>query len=229
MCAKIRLGVIMRVASPALWGGPHREITLGLGLSLCRHPRTGDYLACVKGQYIKGLLRGWCERLEDLLRSHGVISSQGLTDEVFGGGRSPSAIPSPIIVADAYPITEEMQASELFRKGELSYLRDVKPPGVLLGMVPRVRIDDVSNRAAEEALFHEIRVAPDTLLYFEVVVRGVSEEKLADLARLLLISLKQLNYSYIGRTGSLGEVRVIGVEPDSLLDDEIVRLVIREG
>ncbi len=228
---KLRLGIVINVLGTAHWGSPYREVTLGLPISTCLHAGLGKYLLCIKGQYLKGLIRKWCEYLEPLLRDSGIISSD-LVSKLFGpsaisGSKEVTSVPSLVIIADAYPIKDLRSGKDLFRLGEFSYLIDNsgRVTNARTELVSMVRIDDATCRASAGALFQEVKAVPGTKMYFEVVVKGLSGGEIGDAAKLLLISISQLNYSSIGRALSVGKVYTVGLEPTSLLQDELIRLI----
>ncbi len=230
---KLRLGTLLRVEGLAHWGSAYSDVTLGPGISMCKHAGTDDYVVCIKGQYIKGLLRHWCEKLAPLLRSRGVISNEDVITKVFGpsvlsGTVTPTSIPSLTLIGDAYPIKSIDVARKLFSEGEFTYLvssTDVVKVGTEL--ITRVRIDDVSAKAVEGALFHEVKLPLDTLLYSEVVIKDLSKDEVTDVARLILIALTQFNVSSPGRSGTTVRVKLVGIEPPELLHDSIIEEVMR--
>jgi len=203
---------------------------------MCKHAGLNEYLVCIRGQYVKGLLRRWCERLAPLLLGKYLIKSKDIVSKVFGpsvlssdGEVRPTSIPSRIYVGDAYPVKSIESAEELFKEGAFTYLMDSSGRVVKVSteLVTRVRIDDVSGKAAEGALYHEVRVPLGVLLYFELVAKDLSSDEILDLARLLLLSLTQLNISSPGRSGTVASVKIVGLEPEDLLQDHVVKEVMR--
>jgi len=230
----LRLGAVVKVIGTAYWGGPHKDLTLGMPIATCMHVGLGDYVVCIRGQYLKGLLRRWSGRIESLLRTHGIIRSENLTIKLFGpsaleGRAKATALPSLVRVFDAYPVRDLPSAESLFRDGAFTYLSD-SSGRVYRGVTDvftRVRLCDVNGRASEGALFHEVRALHGTLMYFELAVAGLGPDELTDAARLLITSLAQLKYSSPGRACSLGDVRVVGLEPNWLRTDKLVEKLLR--
>ena len=232
----LRLGTLLCIEGLAHWGSAYREPTLGSGISMCKHARLNEYLVCIRGQYIKGLLRRWCERLAPLLLSRNLIKTKEIISKVFGPSvlssvneAEPTSLPSRTYVGDAYPVKGVKHAKELFKKGVFAYLMDNSDRIVKVStrLVTRIRIDDVSGKAAEGALYHEVKVPLGIPFYFELVVKDLSNDELLDLARLLLLSLTQLNISSPGRSGTVASVKVVGLKPEDLLQDNVVKEIIR--
>jgi len=233
---KLRLGTLLCIEGLAHWGSTYRETTLGSGISMCKHAGLNEYLPCIRGQYVKGLLRRWCERLAPLLLGRNIIKTRDIVSKIFGPSVlsnydkvRPTSLPSRIYVGDAYPVKSAKHAEELFKEGVFAYLIDNDSRIIKVGteLVTRVRIDDVSGRAAEGALYHEVKVPLGALLYFELIVKDLSNDELIDLARLLLLSLTQLNISSPGRSGTVASVKVVGLEPENLLQDDVIKEIIR--
>ncbi len=231
---KLRVGAVLKVKGTAFWGGPFKDITSGLTISTCYHAGLGRSTICIRGQYIKGLLRKWSESVEPLLIRAGILQGNGLTDRIFGQRAQPGRVcskptsePALITIADAFPVRSIRDATDLFDSGEFNYLADTsgKVCDAMLDLISRIRIDDVSGRAAEYSLFHETRVVPGTLFYFEAILKPLRNHEIRDAARLLTTSITQLSISSAGRTGTTIRVEEVMIEPTDLLSDNIISLI----
>jgi len=233
----MRLGVIFELKSLGFWG-IGRE-TFEADAVTCKHRLpSGTEVIGIRGAYVKGLLRSKAYLLAPLLEKTGAISyvsnlechvkktcGQCIVCKVFG--YSGSSL-SPLAVSDFYSIKSD-KAEEIYRMGLEKALIEEKdffdnPP---LAYITRVKIHDISQRAAEGGLYTYEHVSPGALFYGEIKLReklleGVSYK---DACLLTLVSLAALKYFYAGRKTLVTPV-IVGYEPPNLVKYDLIKIVL---
>ena len=213
----------MEVRGLGLWGagrGTFKADTITFRVE----SRDGTPKLAIAGAYVKGLLRGWAYRVAPLLKRAGLLTAPVREEcwvgetcspggevcavcAVFGFSGGPKA---PLEVTDFYAVRREaLDRVKGVDLEELLLRDDVWAPDVTT-YVTHVRICDWSGKAAEGGLFVNEAVLPGTLFLgevrlFEGLLEGVEP---VEAYRLLLASLAQLNYSYVGRR-TLAKVSVV--------------------
>ena len=239
---RVRVSYVLKLRTGGLWGSGQRLLGADIVTATCRHA-SGSLTLCVPAPYVKGLLRRSLEELIDHLTRLGILG-RGVLDELFGPltpfSESASSRPPNTVVAPLYPAKGIEAIRKLAEGDDLEYL--IKGEGLVLpklrdelhGMTyvePHVRIDDRSGRAAEGALFQELRVVPEAMFYGEVIhyLRGGSgRDHAIEIARALVLAVASLNSRYVGRR-TVATVYVVGVKPENLREDEVIREVLSEA
>lgn len=229
-----RIGYVIKLLSGGLWGEGRASLEADLTSARCRVG--GRELPCIPPPYIKGLLRRSAERLS----AFRIIDRQQL-ESLFGPATylplstsPPTYIPSGLIIGPAIPADLTKLKHILEGAGRMlafEYLeKDVYASHVDIYIEPHVRLSDRRNAVAFGALFTEERILADSF-YGEIVYTFQSSggiEGGIEYLRLLILSLINLNYMYIGRR-TPGEVRIasIDVEPDKIanqiMSDPIIK------
>jgi len=223
----LRICYIVKLRSGGLWGGDKRGLGPTTKISECIHV-TGVKTFCIPPTYVKGLIRTMLEEIWDHLKRVKIVSD-GLVEELLGPltpfGGQVSSIPCNTIIGPLYPIKTVEDAKKLSEMSPLEYISQgysLHTPDTY--EEPHIRIDDTSGRAAQGALFTEVRVQPSTLFYGEIIHYSSNKEKMLEGARALLISIALMRYRYIGRRVS-ADIKFVCLEPEDLLHDNIISQV----
>ncbi|RLE81029.1 MAG: hypothetical protein DRJ52_05055 [Thermoprotei archaeon] len=233
----MRLGVVFELKSLGFWG-VGRESFEADAVTCRQKLPTGVEVLGIRGAYVKGLLRNKAYLIAPLLEKVKALSSPVSTTcytkktcgrcavcKVFG--YSGSAL-SPLAVSDFYSVkaenTQEIYRIELEKalltKPELFE----KPPIVY---VTRVKIHDLSQRAAEGGLYTYEHVSPGALFYGEIRLREKLLDKISysEACLLVLLSLASLKYFYAGRRTRIYP-SIVGYEPSELMKHDLIKIIL---
>lgn len=241
---KIRLGILITTKSLGLWGSGIADYSADITTIKMLLPAINEEVPLIPSAYIKGLLRTQAYNIIELLANGGIIDAELFNEKcnkasncqkclickLFGysGGAY-----SALHCSNFYAIKKKEYSKDIFRKGltkELLTNREIwlRTP---IDYITKVRIHDISSRAAEGGLYTYENVHPNINFYGELTVYGkiLQDEgvKVEQALRLLLLSIAQLNYSYIGRR-TLGEVMIIDYEPKSIIHDSYVKIILEK-
>lgn len=252
MARVARVVIIMELLGTGLWGAG-RE-TFEADATTYRMFRLGadqraPGLPVVPGSYLKGLLRTAAYKIAGLLINAGILvgidpAAQGcwigstcgkcVVCRVFG---SSGRHQSPLYVSPLYPVRREVLNRlkdalwhELDVDELLSRLDLLAEPN--LTYLAHVRIDDRCGKAAEGGLFVIEGVEPTAVFLgevklYEAFLPGDGLDLVRAL-RLILLSLAQLNYSFVGRR-TRAKISVLKHElPPEAEQDDVCKEVLRD-
>ncbi len=215
----MKISYIIVIKTPGLWGTGKKGLEAD---NLTYKCRIGEVeVPCIPSTSIKGALRKTASQLLPILKQIGAVKDPNIIKEVFGD-RGTSY--TPLTLTDAIPLSSTDIAKEAFKKGIHILINNIlKIPTMT---VPHVRIDDKSLTAAKRALFTEERIPVETSLYGEIHIyeKLLGEDKALEAMRLILFSLSDLRYRYLGRK-SLIDIKIIGIEPSNLLEDKYISFI----
>ena len=213
--------VILKLKGLGLWGAGKETFEADV-ITFKTKVFSGITTIAIPGSYIKGLLRSWAYKIAPLLSKEKLISAsinpmccvkepckECIVCKVFGA--SGEAL-SPLEISNFYSLKADVLSKVKGKRlEELLQEDDIwEAPRVLY--LPHVRIYDLTMKASEGGLFTQEIVHPGTLFLGEIRLYEnlLGEVNEADARLLLILSLAQLNYSYVGRR-TKARVRVIAV------------------
>ncbi|MEM0338066.1 MAG: hypothetical protein QW284_00020 [Ignisphaera sp.] len=227
--ARLRICYLLKLEGGGLWGSGKGLLEANVVTTACRHARGGEVL-CIPHTYIKGVLRRAAEEVFDHLTRVGIVQSRDIILKVFGPltpfSDKVAVVPSPTMFGPLYPVKDVESAKALANDEPMAYLfKDSTLLSPSTYIEPHVRLDDRCARAAKGALFKELRVAPATLFYGEIMYESADFSELTDVARLLTIAIAMLRYKYVGRRSS-AKSYILKIEPPDIAEDENVKYVL---
>jgi len=215
----MKIGYLISIETPGLWGIGKRGFEADILTHRCKIKDIE--IPCIPSTSIKGVLRKTALQLSSLLQKANIITNTDIINKVFG---KEGEAYTPLTLTDVIPVKDVEVAKKAFNEGIHVLMDNVI--GIPVVTIPHVRIDDKSLTAAKEALFFEERLAIGVQLYGEIQLydRLLKENEVVEAARILLLSLSDLRYRYIGRR-TIVDVKIIGILPSNLLEDEYVSFI----
>lgn len=249
----MRIAVVLELKGVGLWGAGKESFEADTTTyRLMGVKPNGEPVLAIPGPYFKGLLRTWAYKLAGLLIRGRIVSGTDpaqtgcwigktcgdcIICHVFGYSGCPQG---SLFVSYFYPVKREglnVLKRDLWLKldiDELPFRLDLLTADLMTTYLAHVRIDDRSGKAARGGLFINEAIKPGVVFVGEVRLHKtlLSNESHPDRAllmafRLVLLSLAQLNYSFVGRR-TRGKVGILKYElPDFIKEDEVCREVLR--
>lgn len=198
-----RICYTLTLVSGGLWGTGAGGVEADVVTARCRHA-SGREVPCIPNTYIKGILRRALEEVADHLTRTNIIRLPTIIDELFGpltpfSGRA-RVVPANLIIATLYPIRDFSLAKTLSSRQPLSYLyQDDAIAEPTPYIEPHIRIDDRTGTVSTGALYRELRIAPGTTFYGEILYYSEDRNSMAEALRALAIAIGSLRTRSVGR------------------------------
>lgn len=224
----MRLGLIIKTKSLLSIGsgraGFLADIVLYRSLFSNRDRYIENYM--IPGSTIKGILRtsaskiAWmlnlssCGQIDPIKigRQHSLMKVSCDVCKIFG---EPGGSSSPLEVTEFHPIKHPNNALKIFNNKVLTIdLNDSIWISNFIRSLTRIRLSDDTQNVAEGALFRVEYYPPLTFFYGEISLNkpfNWTHDYYTNACRLLLLSIANVNYERIGRSG-LAEFSVIDYE-----------------
>ena len=244
-----RLAIILELAGTGLWGAGKE--TFEADMTTYKLPYLTESnevlkLPAIPGSYIKGLLRTVAYKIAGLLINAGLVDGvdpiaqrcwvgstcgKCVVCQIFG---SSGQYQSSVYVSHFYPVKKEALAqlkNVLWHEFDVDELvnSQLSLTRLNLTQLAHVKIDNRSWKAEEGGLFVIERVKPKATFLGEIRLYKAfipsNNLSLLHALRLILLSLAQLNYTFVGRR-TRAKISLLKYKPLQISQDSVCKEVL---